>query len=70
MRDYVHSLDRFVEGVRGNNVLDNCVLELRLVLGEHGDPFLGFGSRAASPADAVSFVEEGECDSGAHEADE
>lgn len=69
MGDNVRSLDRFVEGVRFNNVLDDCVLELRLVLGEHGDPFLGLGSRAAGPADAVSFVEEGERDSGTYEAD-
>lgn len=69
VRNYVHAPDCLVEGVRGDNVLDDCVLELRLMLGEHSDPFLGFGFRATGSADGVSFLEEGERDGCAYKAD-
>lgn len=58
MSNDVAALDSLVEGTGSCYVLDNSVLELILVLREHGDPFCGFATRSDGTLDGVSSFEE------------
>lgn len=67
MRDDIDTLHRIIKTMRDGYVLDDSVFEVRIVLREQGDPFLGFGFGAAGASDGVACFEVGQCDGGADE---
>lgn len=56
--DHIAAFDGFIECAWNDHVLNDCVLEFVLELGELGDPFLSFCLRADGALDGIPSFEE------------